>query len=111
MACDDTESKTWIRVRDKSIFHLEVKDADAFSARMTVNGKEKPYSPGQPTKLSSPNRYAWFIDVRHGQKQPRVEARIERPNGVTHGDPYCSEPDGDAGEVDSITLSARTRTT
>ena len=108
MPCTDIETRTWIRVRDQSTFHIAIEDADASSIRMSVNGKETPFDPGVPLPLEVPKRYRWWIDVRHGEEQPRVRAHILRPDGEHHGDPYCHEPEGEPGELDLVTLAART---
>ena len=113
MACNDIETRTWIRVPNQSTFLLDIEDADASSVRMSVNGKEEDYDSANPLTLESPNRYRWWITVRHGDDQPRVKAHILRPPALVppeqHGTPYCHEPEGENGEVDFVTLAARTR--
>jgi hypothetical protein len=109
MACSDGESRTWINVPDRSTFHLSIDDADTYSVRLAVNGREVDYEPGDDLTLISPDRYIWWIEVRHGAAPPRVAAHIMKPEGVPYGGEYCTEPDGEPGEVDHVTLTARTR--
>ncbi len=116
MPCDDKEKRRWINVENESTFHLSITGEDTSSVRMAVNGKETDYDPEQPLALESPDRYVWWITVRHAEEGPlQVKAEVRKPpedpdhEGKRHGEPYCHQPEGDEGEVDFVTLEALTR--
>jgi hypothetical protein len=116
----------WNRVPDRSTFELAVtgdgpaaKQTFVASARLLVdNGAEEQWvdadlHPGPKTKrLASPRSYVVRIAVFFsGQATATIQARILKPDGSVHANPYTFAVSGKNGDTQRATILIVTQKT
>lgn len=114
--------KHWLRVPDGARFELEVEsESDTFvaSARLVDDrGREESWVdadlvPGPKRKTIRAPR-DWAVRVRvaftgRDLAHAIVRARLEKPDGSTHGRPFACEMSGRSGEIRRATVVITTR--